>query len=201
GYGNAINVRRTVREFERAGVAAIHLEDQEWPKRCGHFEGKRLISREEMVQKVRAAVDARLDDDFVIIARTDAIAVEGFEAALERAAAYAEAGADMLFVEAPRTLEQIRVIAEQLPVPLLFNMGDSGKTPNVSAAELERWGYRVMIIPGTHRIVIPAVRRYLEHLRETGDIGQNPCERMPWDEWQAFVGLPEIEALERRYAG
>src|SRR5438067_8385286 len=122
GYGNPLNVRRTIREYERAGVAGLHIEDQVWPKKCGHMEGKQVIAMEEMVQKVHAAVDARQDPDFVIIARTDANAVTGFEDALLRGKAYREAGADVLFIEAPRSLTELRTIAQTFPdVPLLFN--------------------------------------------------------------------------------
>jgi 2,3-dimethylmalate lyase len=130
GYGNPVNVRRTIREYERAGVAGLHIEDQVWPKKCGHMEGKQVIPMEEMVQKVRAAVDARQDPDFVIIARTDANAVNGLEDALERGRAYREAGADVIFIEAPRSITELKAIKQGFPdVPLLFNWAESGKTP------------------------------------------------------------------------
>src|SRR5256884_1173042 len=128
GYGNPINVRRTIREYERAGVAALHIEDQVWPKKCGHMEGKQVIPMQEMVQKIHAAVEARQDPDFVIIARTDANAVNGFGDALQRGKAYREAGADVLFIEAPRSLTELSTIAQTFPdVPLLFNWAESGK--------------------------------------------------------------------------
>ena len=147
GYGGVLNVQRTVRSYERAGVAAIHIEDQQWPKRCGHLSGKTLIPAEEMAAKVRAACDARSDPDFVIIARTDALAVEGFEGALARAKAYEAAGADMIFLEAPRTVEQIAQIPKTLKTPALFNMASSGKTPFLNRTEIERLGFKLAIYP------------------------------------------------------
>src|SRR5690349_5858849 len=141
GYGNPLNVVRTVHEYERAGVAAIHLEDQVMPKKCGHMEGKQLIACDEMVQKIRAAVSARRSPDFLLIARTDARAVEGLEATLERARRYREAGADVLFVEAPQTDEEIRAVAQAFPdVPLLFNWAEGGKTPPIGYAQLKALG-------------------------------------------------------------
>ncbi|MFC2969524.1 isocitrate lyase/PEP mutase family protein [Acidimangrovimonas pyrenivorans] len=150
GFGNALNVQRTVRSFERAGADAIQLEDQTLPKRCGHLDGKTLVTTGEMVGKIRAALDARASDETLIIARTDAIAVEGFEAALARAHAYAEAGADALFVEALRDQDQMRrVVAELGPrCPLMVNMVEGGKTPAADAAELERLGFSLVIFPG-----------------------------------------------------
>src|SRR5918994_1875273 len=147
GYGNALNVRRAVREFERAGVAGLHLEDQTFPKRCGHYDDKSLVPVAEMVGKLRAARDAAGDADLVLIARTDAIAVEGLDAALERAHAYAEAGADVLFVEAPTSEAQIETIARRLPAPKLLNMFEGGKTPLVDLGRLRALGYRIVIIP------------------------------------------------------
>ncbi|MGH3545629.1 MAG: isocitrate lyase/PEP mutase family protein, partial [Mycobacteriales bacterium] len=144
GYGNALNVRRTVAQLERIGVAALHLEDQITPKKCGHYNNKSLIDTAEMSAKLRAALDARTDDNLLLIARTDAIAVEGFDAAIDRAAAYAAAGADMLFVEAPQSVAQVRQIAQRLGVPLLINMFAGGKTPLMDAAQLAGLGYRVL---------------------------------------------------------
>src|SRR5262249_13617936 len=149
GYGNAINVMRTVREYEAAGVAGIHLEDQIFPKKCGHMEGKALVPQEEMIGKIRAACEAREDPDFVIIARTDSRAVEGVEGAIRRARAYAEAGADVLFPEAPQSREELARFAAEIPGPLLANMTEFGKTPLVPAAELERMGYRLVIYPAS----------------------------------------------------
>src|SRR2546429_1222091 len=148
GYGNPINVRRTVREYEQAGVAAIHIDDQVWPKKCGPVEGKQVISVDEMVQKIRAAVDARQDPDFVIIARTDANAVYGLEDALRRGRAYREAGADVIFIEAPRSIEELRAIARAFPdVPLLYNWAESGKTPLLPLEEIHALGFKLVIFP------------------------------------------------------
>src|SRR5437879_8699016 len=148
GYGNPINVRRTVHEYERAGVAAIHIEDQVWPKKCGHMEGKQVIPVDEMVQKIRAAADARQDPDFVIIARTDANAVYGLEDALRRGRAYREAGADVIFIEAPRSIEELHAIAQAFPdVPLLYNWAESGKTPLLPLEEIHALGFKLVIFP------------------------------------------------------
>lgn len=171
GFGNALNVQRTVRTFERMGAAAIQLEDQTMPKRCGHLNGKNLVSTGEMIGKIKAATDARASDDFIIIARTDAIAVEGFEAALDRAAAYAEAGADMLFVEAPRTVAEMEQIVAALgkTVPLMANMVEGGKTPPMNARDLEKIGYSLVIFPGgLTRAVAHTSRAYFESLLRTG---------------------------------
>jgi len=150
GFGNALNVQRTMRVFERMGANAIQLEDQTLPKRCGHLDGKTLISREEMAGKVRAACDARASDETLVIARTDAIAVEGFQASLDRAGAYLEAGADMLFVEAPQSRDQMEAITREFGdrVPLMANMVEGGKTPVTDAADLERLGFDLVIFPG-----------------------------------------------------
>lgn len=161
GFGNALNVQRTVRYFERAGASAIQLEDQSFPKRCGHLDGKKLISSAEMVGKVKAALDARRDHDTLIIARTDARAVEGLEAALGRAEAYHEAGADVLFIEAPQSIEEMRRLCDQFRdrIPLLANMVEGGKTPIKSADDLAELGYSIAIFPGG------AVRAISHHLQ------------------------------------
>ena len=170
GYGNALNVRRTVREFERAGVAALHLEDQVFPKRCGHYDDKGVVPTTEMVEKLRAARDAAQDADLVIIARTDAIAVEGLDAAIERAQAYAAAGADVLFVEAPTSEAQIEAIARALPGPKLINMFEGGKTPLVPLARLQALGYRIVIVPSDlQRAAIRAMQEVLAVMRRDGN--------------------------------
>jgi 2-methylisocitrate lyase-like PEP mutase family enzyme len=171
GFGNALNVKRTVRLLEKMGASAIQLEDQTLPKRCGHLDGKSLVSAGEMLGKLRAAQDARVDADTVIVARTDAIAVDGFDAGLERAHAYAEAGADVLFVEALRSVEQFERVGRELGsrVPLLANMVEGGKTPLLSIAELGRLGFRVAIHPGAMvRVVGHAASAYLATLRADG---------------------------------
>jgi 2,3-dimethylmalate lyase len=201
GYGNPINVRRTIREYERAGVAAVHIEDQVWPKKCGHMEGKQVIPLNEMVQKIHAAVDARQDPDFVIIARTDANAVYGFEDALQRGQAYHEAGADVVFIEAPRSIAELKAIAQTFPnVPLLFNWAESGKTPLLSLDEIQTLGYKLVIFPVSMLFAATyAMLGLLEVLKQ----GQTPtpfAEHMvTFSQFTDQIGLPEIQALERRY--
>jgi carboxyvinyl-carboxyphosphonate phosphorylmutase len=202
GFGNALNTRRTVREFERAGVAGIHIEDQVWPKRCGHFEGKSVIPVDEMVQKILAACEARENPDFVVIARCDAIAVEGFEAALARGEAYVPAGADMFFVDGPRTAEQVETIASRFGrrIPLLINMAETGKTPYLPASELGMLGYKVVIYPATARLAaVKAVTEVLQELKRTGSTAGVKDKMITFAEWTELTGLPEAIALERRY--
>ena len=201
GYGNPINVRRTVREYEQAGVAAIHIEDQVWPKKCGHMEGKQVISVDEMVQKIRAAVDARQDPDFVIIARTDANAVYGLEDALRRGRAYREAGADVIFIEAPRSIEELRAIAQAFPdVPLLYNWAESGKTPLLPLEEIHALGFKLVIFPVSMLFAATqALLDLLEALKQ-GRTSLAFAERMvTFSQFTDQVGLPDIQALERRY--
>ena len=201
GYGGPINVRRTVRCYERAGVAGVHMEDQDWPKRCGHLAGKTLIPAAEMCAKVRAAVDARSDPDFIVIARTDAIAVEGFEAALDRAKVYEEAGADVLFVEAPTTMEEIEAIPRAFARPTLYNMAMSGKTPVLPAREIEALGFGVVIYPGLSlSAAIPAIRRALAELRETGGIEASSADMASFRDFFELMGLEAVQGLESRYA-
>ena len=169
GYGNALNAQRAVREFERAGVAALHLEDQTFPKRCGHYDDKAVVPTREMTQKLRAARDAMTDTDIVLIARTDALAVEGLEAAIDRAHAYASAGADMIFVEAPVSVEQIETIARRVPQPKLINMFQGGKTPLVPVARLKTLGYQIVIVPSDlQRAAIRAMDDVLAALARDG---------------------------------
>jgi 2-methylisocitrate lyase-like PEP mutase family enzyme len=200
GYGNALNVRRTVRAFERAGVAGFHLEDQQFPKRCGHYDDKSVIPAAEMVQKLKAARDAAIDPDLVIIARTDALAVEGMERTLDRARAYAEAGADVIFVEAPRTLTEIETIARALPTPKLINMFQGGKTPVVPVATLEALGYRVVIIPSDlQRAAIQAMREVLVAISRDGN-SETVADRMvSFREREVVVNGKEYDELSTRY--
>lgn len=170
GFGNAINTWRTVQEFERLGVAGLHLEDQTFPKRCGHLNDKALIPASEMCQKIKVAKQSLKDPDFVLIARTDAIAVEGFDAAIDRAHSYIEAGADVIFVEAPETREQIEKIAEQIKTPKLINMFYGGKTPLIPFDELERLGYQIVIIPSDlQRAAIRSMQKTLTAIKENGN--------------------------------
>jgi 2-methylisocitrate lyase-like PEP mutase family enzyme len=202
GYGNALNVRRTVREFERAGVAALHLEDQVSPKRCGHYDDKAVVSTAEMVQKLRAARDAAQDADLVIIARTDAIAVEGLDAAIERAHAYAAAGADVLFVEAPTSETQIETIARALPGPKLINMFEGGKTPLVPLARLQTLGYRLVIVPSDlQRAAIRAIQEVLAVMHRDGNSRAVAARMATFDEREAVVRTREYLDLDRRYGG
>ena len=201
GYGGPVNVRRTVQAYERAGVAGLHIEDQGWPKRCGHLAGKSVIPTAEMVAKIKAACDARIDPDFQIIARCDAIAVEGWEPAIERVEAYEEAGADILFVEAMTTMEQLAFAPKHFGVPCLFNMAGSGKTPDLSAAEMEALGFGIAIFPGiTMSAAVPAMTRALGMLKETGDVRPMRNEFIPFREYFDLMGMAEVQALEDRYA-
>ncbi len=200
GYGSALNVVRTVKQFRRAGVAALHLEDQAFPKRCGHLDDKRLVPPQEMEQKLRAARDAA-GADLLLIARTDAIAVEGLERALERAHRYAGAGADVLFVEAPQSEEQIATIARELPYPKLINMFAGGKTPLVPVPELKRLGYRFVIIPSDlQRAAVWAMQRTLVALREDGSSARLSGEMCSFRDREQLVGTAAWLDLDRRYA-
>jgi 2,3-dimethylmalate lyase len=201
GYGNPINTRRTIRDYERAGVAAVHIEDQVWPKRCGHLAGKRVIPTAEMVAKIKAACDARNDRDFLIITRTDAIAVEGLEAALERGERYREAGADMLFIEAPVGRAEVERVAQHFKgVPLLYNMAASGKTPDLPADELGRLGFKLAIYPNWVILAaIPAMQALLRELKAKGSIADVRAKVTTFREFTEIAGLPEIQELEERY--
>jgi len=202
GYGNSINVIRTVREYEAAGVSAIHLEDQVMPKKCGHMEGKQVVPAAEMAAKVAAAVAARSSSDFLIIARTDARAVEGLDAALSRARVYREVGADALFIEAPQTTDEIGAIARAFPdVPLLFNYAEGGKTPAVTHEFLRELGFSIVIFPLSVLLAATgAIRSVLQRIKSDG----TPIELLPslpaFGEFLDFIGIDEIRELERRFA-
>ena len=202
GYGNPVNVVRTVREYEAAGAAAIHLEDQVMPKKCGHIEGKEVIGAGEMAAKVRAAVAARSSPEFLIIARTDARAVEGLPAALERARRYRDAGADVLFVEAPQSEDEIEAIARAFPdVPLLFNYAEGGKTPAVSHERLRSLGFRLVIFPiSTLLAATAAMRSVLARIKAAGTPIDVLPSLLPFGEFLDLIGLPEIHDLDRRFA-
>jgi 2,3-dimethylmalate lyase len=202
GYGNPINVVRTVHEYERAGVAAIHLEDQVAPKKCGHMEGKQIIPGEEMVQKIRAAAAARRSPDFLLIARTDARAVEGLDAALQRARSYREAGADILFIEAPQSEDEIRAVAGAFrDVPLLFNWAEGGKTPPIGYDELRSLGYRIVIFPISALLAATrAMQAVLSRIRADGTPAGVLADLPRFGEFLDFIGLPEIQSLEARFA-
>lgn len=187
GYGNALNAQAAARAFERAGVAAFHLEDQTFPKRCGHYDDKSLVPTAEMVQKLKAVRDA-VHDDFVVIARTDAIAVEGFAAALDRAAAYLDAGADVTFVEAPTSEIEIAEIAKRLPGWKLINMFEGGKTPLLPVSRLEALGYQLVIVPSdTQRAAIKAMQRVLTAIARDGSAAAMRGEMASFSEREAIV--------------
>ena len=202
GFGNAINVIRTVREFEGAGVAGVQIEDQVMPKKCGHTEGKRLVSRAEMVQKIKAAVDSRRDPDFVIIARTDAIAVTGLGDALERARAYHEAGADVLFVEAPRTPEEMRTVTRMVQAPHLVNVVDGGgKTPVLPAKDLQAMGFKLAIYPvSLWTASIRAMQEVLAVLKEDGITSRYASRMATFQEMFEIVGRSRFAELEQKYS-
>ena len=203
GYGNALNVARTVREFERVGANAIQIEDQDFPKRCGHLDGKALIPVDEMCGKLRAALDARRARETLIIARTDAIAVEGFDRAIERAVSYVEAGADMLFVEAPKTRDDLDRIARALRgrAPLMANMVEGGKTPLLSAAELEAIGFALVIFPGgIVRAFAHLASEYYASLAKHGSSEPFRGRMLDFSGLNDLIGTPELLALGKRYA-
>jgi 2-methylisocitrate lyase-like PEP mutase family enzyme len=201
GYGNALNAQAAARAFERAGVAAFHLEDQTFPKKCGHYDDKGVVSTAEMVQKLKAVRDALHDPDFVVIARTDALAVEGFDAALARASAYLEAGADMIFVEAPTSEAEIAGIARRLPGLKLINMFAGGKTPLVSVPWLEALGYHVVIIPSdTQRAAIKAMQRVLATIARDGSAAAMAADMVSFQERELLVDTAGYLDRGRRYA-
>jgi 2-methylisocitrate lyase-like PEP mutase family enzyme len=199
GFGNALNMRRTIQMLERAGADAIQIEDQVFPKRCGHFEGKEVIPSEEMVAKIKAAVDARTDPDLMIVARTDAIAVEGFEKAIERAHAFRDAGADIGFVEAPTTPEQIAEIG-RLPYPQLVNIVIGGKTPERSNEELKRLGFAGVLYANTAlQAAVLGMQRALGHLKQHGTVGNASDLLASFTERQRLVDIATFQAMERKY--
>jgi 2-methylisocitrate lyase-like PEP mutase family enzyme len=200
GFGNALNVARTVRAFERAGAAAIQLEDQATPKRCGHLEGKSLVSPGEMAGKLRAALDAR--NDALVVARTDAIAVEGLEPALERAERYLEAGADVLFIEAPRTLDEMRAVTGRFAgrVPLLANMVEGGKTPVLAAEALEALGFSIAIFPGAiARALGFAAREFYASLRQHGGTEAMRSRMLDFAGLNELLGTPAMLQQGKKY--
>ncbi|MEH7274041.1 isocitrate lyase/PEP mutase family protein [Neobacillus vireti] len=201
GFGNAINVIRTVKEFERAGVAAIQMEDQVSPKKCGHFNGKDVISKEEMVGKIKAALDARKDENLAIMARTDAIATNGLEDAIDRAFAYYEAGADIIFVEAPNTIEELRQITSSLKgIPQVINLVEGGKTPLISLKEAEEIGFKIMLCANTAlRSAIKGITESLRILKEEGSQENLLPLICTWEERQSLFKLDQIKEWEKKY--
>jgi carboxyvinyl-carboxyphosphonate phosphorylmutase len=204
GYGNALNVVRTVQLYEQAGVAGIQLEDQVMPKRCGHMSGKLLIGADEMVGKIRAAVSARHDPDLVVIARTDAVAVDGLDAAIERARAFADAGADLLFVEAPTSEDDIARVAKELSgvAPLVFNWAEGGRTPPLSLERIAELGFALVLYPiGTLLAATAGIRSLLATLKAEGT-PVSALDAVPtFGQFTDLIGLPEIQSLEQRFTG
>jgi len=202
GFGNAINVGRTIRLLERAGANAIMLEDQTFPKRCGHFEGKGVVPQSEMVQKIKAAVDARKDHDMMILARTDARAVEGFTQALDRLAAYREAGADFMFLEAPLSVEELTAIPRDLPGIHICNLVIGGKTPLLPQEELKRIGFAGIVYANAAlQASLLAMKRVLEHIKDNGSIVGVEDQIMMFNDRQKVLGADHFKELEKRYIG
>lgn len=200
GFGNQLNVQRTVREFERAGVAGIHIEDQVFPKKCGHFEGKQVIPLSEAAQKIAAAVAARTDPDFVIIARCDALGF-GMDEVVRRCEAYRAAGADVLFVDAPRDMADVKEITARLPGPLLYNSSAGGKIAPLTVTEVGDLGYKLMIAPNFSALAaIKAIRETFAEMRQSGSIAGVLDRCVSFKEFTALGGLAEFNEIERRFA-
>ena len=202
GFGNALNVQRTIRNFERAGAAAIQIEDQSFPKRCGHLDGKTLISKDEMVGKIKAAIDARKETNTLIIARTDARGVEGLSEAIDRAQAYQEAGADILFIEAPHSIDEMKLIRKSFgeDIPLLANMVEGGKTPIKTANDLKSLGFDIVIFPGgAVRAATFQVQQYYAGLIEDGSTLEFSDSMHNFDSLNSVIGTPELLKLGKKY--
>lgn len=200
GFGNAINVMRTVREYEKAGVACIQLEDQLMPKKCGHMLGRQVVSKEEMVGKIKAAVDARRDQDFMIMARTDARTVLGIEEALERGLAYQEAGADIIFIESPESEEEMKMINETISVYTLANMVEGGRTPLLLNEQLEKLGFNLVIYPtASTYVTTKAMMVLMERLAEEGTTANMISDMVSFSEFNDLIGLTKIRELEAKY--
>lgn len=201
GYGGLLNVRHTVRGYEEAGAAAIQLEDQEFPKKCGHTPGRRVIPMNDMVKKIRVAVESRSSRDFLIIARTDARTALGLDEALRRADAYANAGADILFVESPESVEEMRAICERFDLPLLANMVEKGRTPVLSRAELESLGYRLAIFPVTALLAaVKSMSEVYAHIKSAGSSKDAPVALEDFGALTKLMGFEDVWNFEKRYA-
>ena len=202
GFGNALNVQRTIRNFERAGAAAIQIEDQSFPKRCGHLDGKTLISKDEMVGKIKAAIDARKETNTLIIARTDARGVEGLSEAIDRAQAYQEAGADILFIEAPHSIDEMKFIRKSFgeDIPLLANMVEGGKTPIKTVNDLKSLGFNIVIFPGgAVRATTFQLQQYYAGLIENGSTLEFSDSMHNFDSLNSVIGTPELLKLGKKY--
>ena len=200
GYGGLLNVGRTVRKYEQSGVAAIHIEDQEFPKRCGHLDDKRVISTEDMIPKIKEAVESRTDQDFLIIVRTDALAVTGWEDTMDRCHRYVDAGADVLFVEALRSAEDAQRAVESLPVPLLYNFVETGKSPLLSASDLESIGFKIVIFPASNLLLVTAtIQKLMTELKEKGTTIGMMEQMVSLKECFELMGLSEMLAVDAKH--
>ncbi|MEM7057997.1 MAG: oxaloacetate decarboxylase [Pseudomonadota bacterium] len=200
GYGNALNARRAVKHFMRAGVAAIHLEDQTFPKKCGHYDDKSIVSTHEFCQKLKAVKDVA-GEDLILIARSDGLAVEGFDATIDRCNAYAQAGADVIFFEAPQTVDQIKEIGHLIQAPKLINMFAGGKTPMVPLADLKAWGYQLVIVPSDlQRAAIHAMQRTLQAIAQDGDSSVLQDQMVTFKDREFIIGTEQWNELNERFA-
>ena len=201
GFGNAVNVHHTIKVLERSGANAVQIEDQAMPKRCGHFAGKSIISKEEMCGKIKAAVDARAHDDFLIIARTDARSINGLQDALDRAQAYAQAGADMTFIEAPESVEEMKIIASQTYCPQLINMVIGGKTPSLPQQELAQMGFGIVLYANAAlQGAVHGMNQALNHLKKTGELKEDPNLVASFAQRQSVVKKEDFDALEKKFS-
>jgi 2-methylisocitrate lyase-like PEP mutase family enzyme len=201
GFGNAVNVHHTIKVLERSGANAVQIEDQAMPKRCGHFAGKSIISQEEMCGKIKAAVDARAHDDFLIIARTDARSINGLQDALDRAQAYAQAGADMTFIEAPESVEEMKIIAAQAYCPQLVNMVIGGKTPSLPQQELAQMGFGIVLYANAAlQGAVHGMNQALHHLKQTGELKEDPSLVATFSQRQSVVKKEDFDALEKKFS-
>lgn len=200
GYGNPLNVWRMVNDLERIGASGVFLEDQVWPKRCGHMKGKSVINKEEYIPKLKAALDARKSRDFIIVARTDSLAQYGLDEAIERGKQYQKIGADVIFIEAPKTLEEMKRITEEINAPLLANMIEEGATPNLSSQELEKLGFRMVVFPLSALYSSTyAIKNVLSSLKQTGMTYNLKNEMITFNEFNEFVNLPKYNKMEEKY--
>lgn len=201
GYGNPLNVWRTVTDLEKLGAGGIFLEDQVWPKRCGHMKGKSVISKEDYVQKLKAAIDARKSKDFIIVARTDSLAQYGIDEAIERGKEFQKIGADVIFIEAPKTLEEMKKITAEIDAPLLANMIEEGVTPNLPAKDLEKLGFRMVVFPLSALYSSTyAIKNVFLSLQKTGMTKNLKKKMITFKEFNDFVNLPKYNKLEKKYS-
>jgi carboxyvinyl-carboxyphosphonate phosphorylmutase len=200
GYGNAVNMTRTIREFEQSGIAGVHIEDQTWPKKCGHVAGRKVIDVNEMIGKIKAALDARKDQDFLIIARTDSRSVLGLEEAIDRVNAYAAAGADMVFVDGPQSLEELKRIGQEVKAPLMVNISEGGVTPPLSSKQLEDLGYKIVIYPSSALLTATkSITDLLKLLKTEGTTEKFSEHMVMLKDFHQFIGFPRVYEIEKKY--